>query len=272
MGSLVYLNGKFLPENKAKVSCLDKGFIYGFGLFETMRSYNGKVFYLDAHINRLRKSCKILGLSVFSKRNLGNYVIKTLETNRLSDAYIRLNLWKADNRINISVVTKKFDMYKPFMYKRGKEAIISNFRVDENSPLAGLKTMNYLNFLLARQAAYKRGADEAILLNTKGEVAEGSRSNIFLVKKKVLYTPLLDSGCIPGIARGIVFRIAKRIKVRVFKQRMRVKDLLNADEAFLTNSLMEIMPLVKVNNILIARGLPGRITEMLLKKYRELTQ
>ncbi len=269
MARVIFLNGKLLPAQKAEMG---PGLSYGLGLFETMRSYNYKVFCLDEHINRLRKSCATLNLSAPSYKSLEDSIKRTLKAGKSPDSYVRLNVWKAENGINTSVIVKKFDMYKSAMYKKGFKAILCKYRVDESSPSAGLKTMNYLNFLMARKFAERKGFDEAILLNTKGDCCEGSRTNIFLIRKNVIYTPSLDSGCIEGIARRTVLRLAHKKNIKAIEKKISLNDFKYTGEAFITNSLMEIMPLVEINNTSIGNGKPGVITKLLLEEYRRLTK
>jgi len=274
MKQYIYLDGKFIFKEKAKVSCLDPGFLYGCGLFETMRSYNGKIFAIDAHLDRLFKSNKLIGLKLANRNELKREIGKLLKLNSIKHAYVRLTAWKGDIKSHILVFTRKFPPYlhKETLYKRGVNAVITKVRQNEFSPLSRIKSLNYLNLRLAYKEAQKRGASEGLLLNTKGFLCEGSRTNIFLVKDNKLFTSSCDCGCLAGITRNIVLKLAKYIGLKTYEKHINPGLIYKVDEVFLTNSLMEIMPLVKIGKRKIRNGKPGIVTLNLLDKYRELTQ
>ena len=273
MTQSIYLDGNFISKGKGKISPLEPGFLYGWGLFETMRSYNGKIFKLDAHLDRLFKSAKLINLKLSSRRELKRKTSQLLRLNSIKDAYVRLTVWKGDVKTHVLIFTRKFPPhpYKESSYKKGENAVITRFRQNEFSPLSRIKSLNYLALRLAYKQACDKGAFEGILLNTKGCLAEGSRTNIFLVKDNKFFTPSWDSGCLAGITRAVVIKLANNCGMRVYEKQIKPELIYRAEEAFLTNSLMEIMPLVKIGNHKIGNGKPGNITLNLLSKYRRLT-
>ena len=268
--NLIYLNGEIIAESEAKISCLDPGFLYGQGLFETMRSYEGVVFQLDNHLRRLSKSLPLICIDLpYSLKGLKEAIRLTLKANNLSNAYIRLNIWQGKDRANVCIITREFYGYSEDFYKKGFKAEIVEYRQNENSLLANVKSLNYLQFYLSRINAEKEGFNEAIFLNSKGYLCEGSRSSIFLVKDDDIITPSLESGCLAGITRSVVIDLTKKTRYKIYEKNILLDDLLKADEAFLTSSLLEIMPLTSVDNQAINTSVPGPITLSLLKSYRQ---
>jgi branched-subunit amino acid aminotransferase/4-amino-4-deoxychorismate lyase len=267
---LVYLDNKILKEEEVGI-LLSEGFLYGYGLFETMRSYRGNIFGLDAHIQRLIDSCALIDLEPPDKKFLMEKTEELLKETKILNAYIRINLWKEKENSKFCIIVREFKSYPEKIYERGFRCIISKFRQNEYSLLSKIKSLNYLNNRLALKEAKAKDADEAILLNTKGYICEGSRTNLFLIKDNQLLTPSLDCGCLKGIIRNTVIDIAKREGIEVIEGKLLPKDLYQASEAFLTNSLIEIMPLTYLDEKPINRGSPGKITRFLLRKYRKLT-
>ena len=274
MKQLVYLNGRFIPQAKAKISYLDPGFLCGWGLFETMRSYSGRIFALDAHLSRLYKSAKLINLKLNAKSELKNKILQLLKRNSIKDAYIRLTVWKGENKTRVLIFTRKFPPYpyKENSYKKGENAIITKLRQNEHSDFSRIKSLSRLTFRLAYNEAQKQGTFEGLLLNTKGFLCEGSRTNIFFVKNNKLFTPSRDCGCLAGITRGTVLKLAKRGGIKICEKQIHPELIYKAEEIFLTNSLMEIMPLVKIGKYKIGSGRPGEITLKLLDRYRNLTK
>jgi branched-chain amino acid aminotransferase len=271
---LIYLNGAIIPEKKAMVCCLDPGFLYGHGLFETMRSYEGRVFQLDAHLNRLLKSMPAVHINArYSISGLREAVNLTLEANGLMNAYIRLNIWQGqNNQANVCIITKEFKGYPDDFYRKGFKAKVSQYRHNESSLLANIKSFNYLQFYLSRIEAEKESFNEVIFLNSKRRVCEGSRSNIFLIKDKTVITPSLNSGCLNGITRRVAIDLAIAQRYKVYEREVLLDELFKSDEVFLTSSLLEIMPLTYIEQKPINSGLPGEMTLYLLKIYRKLTK
>ncbi len=284
---IVYLNGAFVAENKAKISIFDQGLLYGNGLFETMRSYSGYVFRIDEHLNRLLKSSKILNIKIpLTKAGLKEAIYKIIEKNNLlvpfgvNDAYIRLTVTRGEGKPgfnvanpgspNLFIITKTLDLYPLRWYNEGIKAIISNIYQNNLSPLSNIKSLNYLNNILAKNLAKKNRVQEAIFINTKGYVTEATTSNIFLVNDNFLTTPSIDSGILPGITRQVVLEIALKLKLKIKCKKILPKEIFQADEIFLTNSLIEIIPVVEINKKPVGDGRPGKITQSIHKIYQEL--
>ncbi len=280
---IVYINGAFVLKDKAKISVFDRGLLYGDGLFETMRSYSGHVFRLDEHLRRLFNSSKIVGIKIpFSKKGLKEAIYKTLKKNDLSDAYIRLTVTRGEkeagfdikgaSKPNIFIITRLLKPYPVSLYNKGVRAIVSSVRQNESSVLCSIKSLNYLDRILIKNDIKRNKVEEAILTNTKGYITEVITSNIFLVKGNILMTPGLDSGILPGITRGVVLEIAKKLKLNVKCGKILPKEIFKADEIFLTNSVKEIVPVVEVNKRRINREKAGKVTRSIHKLYQELTE
>lgn len=268
----IYFNGNFVDEEAARVSIFEPGFLYGQGCFETMRSYGGKIFRLDSHIERLYRSLPLVNIKLdIEARILKAAVQNCLRQNSLKDAYLRLTVWQGQDKVNVAAFAKKYDFLTAGNYRKGFKIITSNFRQNEFSILSQIKCSNYLALLLAYQEARKHNADESLLLNTQSFIAETARANIFLVKDNCLITPSLDCGCLGGITRDTVLGIAQKEKIKAIETKITYEDLKKADEAFLTSSLIEVMPLVSIDGRAVNKGTPGRITEIILKNYRKLT-
>ncbi len=286
MEEFVYLNGSLIPRSRAKVSAFDHGFLYGYGLFETMRAYNGKVFLLGRHLKRLFESAKLLGLdSALADVDLEQACFDVLKANSLKDARLRLTLTggdagafpgvRQDAAASVLLAATAYTPLPAEAYEKGYEALVSSFRRDSGSRLSGLKSTSYLLSVLAKKEAVAAGMDEALLLNERGSVAEGSISNVFFVTHGELFTPPVESGILPGITREAVLELAAGSKIRATEADIRVEDLPRFDEAFLTNSVLEIMPLVAVRDkagktVSFGSGRPGETTRRLMSAYREM--
>jgi branched-chain amino acid aminotransferase len=277
----IFLNGSFVNLTRAKISVFDRGFLYGDGLFETMRAYSGEVFRLEDHLDRLFHSAKEIELSLpYTRRELRTIIKRTLKINGLSKAYIRLTLSrgvsepglisKPQSSATLAIVAREFKPLSPSEYRKGWRAIVVETRQNQASPLSRLKSLNFLNNILARKEAQSKRVDEGILLNTLGEVAEASTSNIFLVKRGIIITPPEESGLLPGITRGVVLELAPNLGLKAYNRRVSLDDLMGAEEAFLTNSLIEIMPVVEIDGRPLGNGKPGKVTQRIHKAYQEL--
>ena len=280
MKTKVWVTDKFVAEGDARVSVFDRGFMYGDGVFETMRSYAGIVFKLDEHISRLYTSLRVLGIRPpHAKERMKAIVNRSLKVNSLKSAYIKIVVTRGEGRFgigykdafkpNVVVVAKNFDGYPGWMFEKGISAEVAGIRQNDQSVLSRVKSLNFLGYILARFEAKDMGYDEAILENTSGHVAEAATSNIFLVKKDTLVTPSVLSGILPGIARATVIGIARKIGMPVKEKTVLRKDLLNADEVFLTNSLAEILPVTKIGPRRIGSGKPGEVTKLLRICYQK---
>ena len=281
MSEIVYLNGSLVPREDAGISVMDYGFLYGYGLFETMRAYEGKVFRLERHLERLAGSAEKLGIAV-DKSGLSSAVTDTIKANGLSNARIRLTVSIGEGGTvpdpascsspTVLVVAGEYRPLPNDVYKKGYRAIISSVRRNSQSPISAMKSLNYLESMLARQEARVAGVDEAICLNGEGMLAEASTSNVFLVGDGALKTPAIASGFLPGITREAVLELAGKMGITVVEDDIMLEELLQADEAFLTHSVMEIMPLTEVDGKPIGSGLPGPATQKLMRGYKEMVR
>lgn len=286
MIEIIYLNGRLVPRFEARLSPFDHGFLYGYGLFETMRAYNGHIFRLDSHVTRLRCSAESIGLthSIMTteegKQSLKAACVATLEANELKDARIRLTVSAGEGDVTpdtdtcpeptVLITARNLHHLPPEKYETGFKAVVSFLRRNSQSPLSRLKSTCYMENVLARTTARASGYDEAIFLNEQGYLAEGSTTNIFLVSNGELITPSFESGVLPGITREEVLEIARTSNIKATERLVESDELIEAKEAFLTNSILEIMPLVSVEGRPIGSGKPGKLTEDLLFAYRKL--
>jgi branched-chain amino acid aminotransferase len=281
----VYINGKFYDKEEAKISVFDHGLLYGDGVFEGIRSYNHKVFKLKEHIDRLYNSAKAIMLEIpMSKQEMEKAIIETLKVNNLSDAYIRVVVTRGAGDLGLDprkckspsviIITDKIVLYPQEYYENGLELITVSTR--RNLPSAinpAIKSLNYLNNIFAKIEAIKAGCEEAIMLTKDGYVAECTGDNIFIVKNKVLITPPIYIGALPGITRETVIEIAKKkLNLEVLEEVFTVYHIYTADECFLTGTAAEVIPVVKVDSRIINDGKPGEITKQIIKEFKLLTQ
>ncbi len=284
MSLKIYMNGKFVDKDRAKVSVFDHGLLYGDGVFEGIRSYNGLVFKLKEHINRLYESAAAIRLKIhISKKEMIDAVVKTLKKNRLKNAYIRLVVTRGPGDLGLDprkckkggvifIITDKITLYPRKYYEKGLKIITAKTR--RNLPAAldpRVKSLNYLNNIMAKIDAIDAGVEEAIMLTHDGFVAECTGDNIFIVDNMTVITPPVGIGALEGITRDTVIKIAKKKRIR-FKERMLIlKDLYRADECFLTGTAAEIIPVTKIDGHTIGGGKPGTVTKMLLEEFKKLT-
>ena len=283
MTEIIYFNGHLVPRAEAKLSPFDHGFLYGYGLFETMRAYEGHIFRLDRHLTRLRCSAESLGLRPkLDAFDLENACVETLQANKLKDARVRLTITAGEgdmtpdlntcSNLTVLVAAKNFVPLPPGRYEQGFKAALSFLRRDSQSPLSRLKCTCYVSNILARMEAKAAGCDEAIMLNELGYIAEGSTANIFLVSEGKLSTPSLESGILPGITREAVLEIARDLNIKTVERQVELRELSRAEEAFVTNSIIEVMPLTWLNGEPIGTGKPGKLTRNLMAAYKELVK
>jgi len=281
----VYLNGKFYDKSQAKISVFDHGLLYGDGVFEGIRSYNCLVFKLKEHIDRLFESAKSIMLDIpLDKEQLIKAVISTLKENNLKDAYIRLVVTRGEGdlgldprkclgKATIIIITDKIVLYPEKFYKEGLEIItVPTVRNLPEALNPQIKSLNYLNNILAKIEAANAGFDEAIMLDSLGYVAECTGDNIFIVKNDHLYTPPQCMGTLRGITRDSVLEIARNSRIPVHEHVITRHEVYISDECFLTGTAAEIIPVVKVDGRTIGAGKPGKLTSSLMKKFRELTK
>jgi len=280
----VFHNGGIIEESEALIPFMDRGVLFGDGLFETIRAYRGKPFRLDRHLERLREGCRELRISGLpAGKNIEEAVSELYRVNvGEGDAYVRITLTGGPyngNRTlarpgdpNILIVVKPYEGYPHEYYERGMRVITSSLRRNAASPLSRLKSNNFLDTLIAKQEAADRGADDAVLLNGEGFLTEGTTSNLFLVSEGKVRTPGVDCGLLPGITRGAVLELCDRLGLPHETGYYTLEDLLGAGEAFLTVSTGEIVPIGEVEDTAIGRTCPGPITIRLARAYKDLVR
>jgi branched-chain amino acid aminotransferase len=281
MNEIFYLNGKLVPRNEAKISLLDYGFLFGFGLYETVRVYEGKPFRLENHLARLRYSGDRLGIKIHIAL-IRDAVSEVVKANGFGQTRLRICVSIGEGEISpdldsceiptIAVIAAEYQPPSREKYQNGFKTVISSIRRNSLSPVTSLKSANSMESMLARRDAKDAGADEAFFLNQKGYLTESAGSNVFIVKGGVLKTPSYESGILPGVTRVVVFELAAQLGIKVKEVNCRLPDLLQADEVFLTNSLIEIMPVTVFDGNPIGNRKPGAVTRSLMKAYRELVR
>ncbi len=281
----IYINGKFYDKENAKISVFDHGLLYGDGVFEGIRSYSRLVFKLNEHIDRLFESAKSIMLKIpLTKDQLIKAVVATLKENKLNDAYIRLVVTrgigdlgldprKCKGQPTVIIIADKIALYPQNFYREGLKIVtVPTVRNLPEALNPQIKSLNYLNNILAKIEAANAGCDEAIMLDSLGYVAECTGDNIFIVKDKHLYTPPQCMGTLRGITRDSVMEVAKRAKISVHEHVITRHEVYISDECFLTGTAAEIIPVVMVDGRVIGDGKPGKMTFNLLKKFKELTK
>jgi branched-chain amino acid aminotransferase len=280
----IYIDGKFFDEKTAKVSVFDHGLLYGDGVFEGIRAYNGRVFKLAEHIERLFCSARAILLNIpMSRKALMEAVVRTCRRNKLRNGYIRLVVTRGAGSLGLNpytckrpsviIIADKIQLYPEEYYRRGLNLItVPTVRNLHSALNPAIKSLNYLNNILAKIEAMNGGCEEAIMLNAQGFVAECTGDNIFLVKDGQLSTPPLSSGALYGITRAVVMQLARENGLSVTEPDVTRYDLFNADECFLTGTGAEIIAVVKIDGRIIGKGRPGPVTGRLIKRYHELTK
>ena len=279
----IYLNGKLVDKADAKVSVFDHGFLYGDGAFEGVRSYHGRVFRLERHIDRLYESMHTLMIDPrMTKKEMIGAVVKTLRANKIKDGYIRLIVSRGDGdlgldprkcfgRPNVIIITDKIHLYPPQLYQKGMEIItVPTVKNHPNALSPQLKSLNYLNNILAKIEASLCGYNEAIMLQDNGTIGECTGDNVFIYKNGVLSTPYL--GCLKGITCGAILELALKMKIKVFEGYITRHEMYNAQECFLTGTAAELVPIVKVDGRVIGGGRPGLVTKKLWRAFHQLTK
>jgi branched-chain amino acid aminotransferase len=278
----VYINGKLYDKNEAKVSVYDHGLLYGDGVFEGIRVYSGKVFRLREHIDRLYESAKHIWLEIpLSREQMIEAVLDTVRVNNKKDGYIRLVVTRGAGSLGLDprrtsdpqviIIVDDVSLYPPELYQNGLEIVTAS--VIRNHPAAlspRVKSLNYLNNILAKIEAIRAGCLEAIMLNHNGEVAECTGDNIFLVKKGGLRTPPANAGALEGVTRSAVMELARAAGITVQEMALTRHDVYAADECFLTGTAAEVIPVVKCDGRVIGTGKPGPITKQLHERFHQL--
>jgi branched-chain amino acid aminotransferase len=267
----VFINGKFVRPAQAVFTALEPELFSGWGVFETMRAAGNTVVFLPLHIKRIFAAARRLKIAApYTSSYLSRVIARAVFINGCKDAVVRLSFYSSSAAVHTVVTVKPYTAYTRRQYGRGFRGCVSSFRQDERCPFAQVKTTGRLLFQLAYREARKSSYDEALILNNRGYAAEGSRSNIFMVKNKSIMTPAVSCGCLPGITRAVVIGLAGKQGYKIIEGSFSPALVRSADEAFLTNSLMGIMPLVSLDGRPIGGGIPGSITKGLMERYAAL--
>ena len=284
MSLKIYINGTLYEKQDAKVSVSDHGLLYGDGVFEGMRVYEGIVFRMDLHLRRLWNSAKAICLEIpMTHEEVAQAVVDTLQANDIQDGYVRLVVTRGVGTLGLDpnktsdpqviIITDSITLYPDEYYQNGLEIVTVN--TIRNHPAAlnpRIKSLNYLNNILAKIEGLKAGCVEALMLNHRGEVAECTGDNIFLVRAGQVYTPPVDAGILEGITRDAVIELAKQDNLCVNEIPITQQDVYGADECFLTGSAAEVVPVVKVDHHVIGDGKPGPISRNLQQRFQQLTR
>ncbi len=284
MSQQIYINGEYFSREDAKISVYDHGLLYGDGVFEGMRIYSGNVFRLDQHLDRLWESARAIALQIpISLDAMADAVNETVRLNGLSDGYIRLVVTRGGNQLGLDpfrcdnpqviIIADRISLYPESYYQDGLDLVTA--ATIRNHPAAlspRIKSLNYLNNILAKIEGLRAGCVEALMLNHKGEVAECTGDNIFLIKKGDLFTPPIDAGILEGITRNAVLELAEGLGIATHQTALTRHDLFVADECFLTGSAAEVIPAVRLDGRDIGDGKPGPITRKLNDAFRKLVQ
>jgi branched-chain amino acid aminotransferase len=284
MSLKIYMNGQLVPKEEAKVSVYDHGLLYGDGVFEGIRAYSGKVFRLAEHVERLYQSARAIMLEIpIPPAQMAADIEKTVQANGFTDCYIRvvitrgagalgLDIRKTSNP-QIIIIADKIQLYPPELYDQGLDIVsVSTIRNHPNALNPRIKSLNYLNNILAKIEGQLAGCVEALMVNHKGEVAECTGDNIFVVRQRQILTPPLDAGILEGVTRNAVIEIARAAGYVTLERSMTRHDVYTADEVFLTGTAAEVIPVVKVDNRPIGTGKPGPIFQDIKARFEKLTR
>jgi branched-chain amino acid aminotransferase len=280
----IFIDGKFYNERDAKVSVFDHGLLYGDGVFEGIRAYHGRVFKLKEHVDRLFYSAKAILLDIpMTPEKIANAVVESCRINKIRDGYIRLVVTRGIGTLGLNprscknpsviCIADKIQVYPPELYARGMEIVtVATVRNLHSAVNPAIKSLNYLNNILAKIEANNAGVEEAVMLNSEGFVAECTADNLFIVKNGEVFTPPLSAGALYGITRLTVMELARQAGLKVSEPNLTRYDLFCADECFLTGTGAEIMPVIKIDKRVIGTGKPGIVTRQLVKDYHALTE
>ncbi|HHT9112283.1 MAG: branched-chain-amino-acid transaminase [Planctomycetes bacterium] len=284
MGLKIYINGQIVPQEDAKISVFDHGLLYGDGVFEGIRAYHGKIFTLDEHLDRIYDSATAISLKIpITKAEMAEAIKQTMKANNLTDSYIRLVVTRGVGKLGLDpnkcatpqiiIIADTIELYSKALYEKGLDIVtVTTIRNHFSALDPKIKSLNYLNNILAKIESIQSGAGEALMLNKDGYVAECAGDNIFIFKDNILLTPPSSAGILVGITRNVVMKLAAEMGVQVREELMTRYDLYIAEECFLTGTAAEIIPVVKIDGRTIGTGKPGKITLDLLKRYRDLTK
>ena len=279
MPEKVFLNDKLVDIDKACISVSDSGFLYGAGLFETMRSYNGVVFSLKDHLDRLFFSAGALSIKTYDRKYITEAIYKVLKANKLTDARLRLTLTggpmaksEEERRSTLLITATKLTPYPAEYYKNGVLVVLCPFRQNPSEPIYGHKTTSYFCRMLGLKQAHQKRAAEALWFTVDNRLAEGCISNVFLVKDSALYTPPIVTPVLAGVARKTVCQLALKNSIKLIEKDLYIDDVLSADEMFLTNVIMQVMPISRVEKHTVGDGKVGPETQKLQKYFNEFIE
>ena len=279
----IYIDGEFYDKENAKISVFDHGLLYGDGVFEGIRFYNGRVFRLEEHIERLFDSARAIALNIgLEKSAVIEATLETIRQNKLQDGYIRLVVTRGVGDLGLNpmlcpkasmiIIASKITLYSAEKYENGLEVVTCATRRIPHGALSPMvKSLNYLNNVMAKIEAQNAGAGEGLMLNEQGFVSECTGDNIFIIKNGVIFTPPIAAGALAGVTRSVVFDLAAEFGIPIREPMMTRYDIFTADECFLTGTAAEVIPAVKLDTRLIGDGKPGPITQRLIGRFRELT-
>jgi branched-chain amino acid aminotransferase len=280
----IYIDGKFYSEANAKVSVFDHGLLYGDGIFEGIRFYNGRVFRLEQHLERLWNSARSICLHMpMTRKEMTDALLETIRQNHLHDGYIRLVVTRGVGNLGLNpeqcknpsviIIVATIALYHEDFYRKGLSIVtVATRRSNPASLNPAVKSLNYLNNVMARIEANLCNADEALMLNDAGNVAECTADNVFIIKHGQIFTPPITAGALQGITRSVVFDIAGEFGIKVIEADFTRHDIFVADECFLTGTAAEIVPVVKADGRTIGNGKPGPVTTRIIARFREMTQ
>ena len=282
--SKIYIDGEFYSEANAKVSVFDHGLLYGDGIFEGIRFYNGRVFRLEEHLDRLWDSARSICLKIpMSKREMTTALLETIRQNDLREGYIRLLVTRGVGNLGLNpaqckkpsviIITAQIALYPESVYRNGLTVVTcATRRTNPASLNPAVKSLNYLNNVMARIEANLANADEALMLNDAGNVAECTADNVFIIKRGQIFTPPINAGALRGITRSVVFEIAAELGIKISETEITRHDVFIADECFLTGTAAEVIPVIKVDGREIGNGKPGPIGARMIARFREITR
>ncbi len=282
--STIYIDGKFYPESDAKISVFDHGLLYGDGVFEGIRFYNGRVFRLEEHLQRLWDSARSICLEVpISRAEMTEALLETIRKNDMREGYIRLLLTRGIGNLGLNpaqckrpsviIIAAPIALYPKEMYEKGLSVVTcATRRTNPASLNPAVKSLNYLNNVMARIEANLAGADEALMLNDQGNVAECTADNVFVIKNGQIFTPPISAGALRGITRAVAFEIAAELGIRITETDITRHDVFVADECFLTGTAAEVIPVIRADGRSIGAGKPGPISTRMIARFREITR
>ncbi len=265
--NFVWINARLLPETEARISISNSAYLYGHGVFETLRASMGRVLFIRDHLQRFKKNARYLEIKLpYSQSFLKKEISRLLHKNKLREATIRVTLSEAPSgKAHLLITARPFIPYPRACYTKGGKLILIQSVHADAATIAGVKTTSYLTKILARKEIKKRHAVEGLLLNAAGSITEGASSNVFIIKRGVLYTPPLADALLPGIRRGIVIALSKRAGIPCQEKSLRPSDLYKADEVFITSTLKDILPIREFEGKKIGSSCPGPMTRRLAK-------